>query len=261
MKISIIQMNIVKGNPDENFRTVESKIREAALSGPDVILLPEMWNTSYALEEILEIGDSNGKRTKDLISSLAKEFKVNIVAGSVAAIRCKKAYNRLMVFNREGEKIAEYDKIHLFGLMDEDKYITPGKKVCLFELDGIKCGAMICYDLRFPELARELTLKGSQVIFVPAQWPEPRIHHWKTLMTARAIENQVFMVAANRVGVEDQNAFVGGSMAVDPLGQVLAELTGGDEGIVEAHIDFSVLEKAREAIPVLQDRRPDVYKL
>lgn len=84
------------------------------------------------------------------MSSLAKKFNVNIVAGSVAAVRCGKVYNKLMVFNRDGEQIAEYDKLHLFGLMDENKYISPGEKLCLFELDGIKCGAMICYDLRFP---------------------------------------------------------------------------------------------------------------
>jgi len=260
MRISIIQMDIVKGCPDKNFESVTKKIEEASASTPDVILLPEMWNTSYSLENISEIGDSNGKRTKEVMSSLAKKFNVNIVAGSVAAVRCGKVYNKLMVFNRDGEQIAEYDKLHLFGLMDENKYISPGEKLCLFELDGIKCGAMICYDLRFPELARMLTLKGSKMLFIPAQWPEPRIHHWRTLMMARAIENQVFMVASNRVGVEEPNIFVGGSMVVDPWGQILAELRNGEESIVEASIDFEVLQDARRTIPVLQDRRLDIYK-
>lgn len=109
-------------------------------------------------------------------------------------------------------------------------------------------------------IGQDADVEGEQDAFIPAQWPEPRIHHWRTLMMARAIENQVFMVASNRVGVEEPNIFVGGSMVVDPWGQILAELRNGEESIVEASIDFEVLQDARRTIPVLQDRRLDIYK-
>jgi predicted amidohydrolase len=160
---------------------------------------------------------------------------------------------------RKGEPFAEYSKVHLFRLMDEQRYLAEGNSMCRFELDDVPCGTLICYDIGFPEMARSLTLKGCKVLFVPAQWPRPRIDHWKKLLQARAIENQMYVVACNRVGSEGDNEFPGHSMIIDPWGRTIDEMPEGNEGILFAEIDVDKVEELREAIPVFLDRRPLVY--
>lgn len=154
--------------------------------------------------------------------------------------------------------VARYDKVHRFRLMNEEKYFSSGEKAVTFDLDGIKCGIVICYDIRFPEFIRKIALQGAQILFVPAQWPRPREMHWRLLNIVRAIENQFFVVGANRVGREGKAEFPGGSIVVDPWGEVLLE-TGETEGVFEAVIDLSLVEQVRRRIPVFEDRRPDVY--
>lgn len=123
---------------------------------------------------------------------MAKEYRVNIIAGSVANCRDEKIYNTAAVFNRDGEVVMEYDKVHLFSPSGEHEYFEHGKNICNFELDGIPCSLVICYDIRFPELIRSEMLAGSKVQFVVAQWPDTRLLHWDTLNRARAIESQSF---------------------------------------------------------------------
>jgi predicted amidohydrolase len=160
---------------------------------------------------------------------------------------------------RKGEPFAEYSKVHLFRLMDEQRYLAEGNSMCRFELDDVPCGTLICYDIGFPEMARSLTLKGCKVLFVPAQWPRPRIDHWKKLLQARATENQMYVVACNRAGSEGDNEFPGHSMIIDPWGRTIDEMPEGNEGILFAEIDVDKVEELREAIPVFLDRRPLVY--
>ncbi|WP_219837701.1 carbon-nitrogen family hydrolase [Paenibacillus sp. R14(2021)] len=260
IQLALIQMHVDAGNPDANFERLQGKLIEAVqgTQKPDLIMLPEMWNTGYALEQIHEIADPEGERTKALLSEFARSHAVQIIGGSIAEKRGDAVYNTSYTFNEQGELTSEYSKIHLFRLMDEEKYLGAGVNLGKFEVAGAEAGTMICYDIRFPELARKLALEGAEVLFVPAEWPNPRMHHWRTLLNARAIENQMFVIACNRCGTSGTTSFFGHSMIIDPWGEIIAE-AGEEETILRAEIDLSLVQAVRSKIPVFEDRRPSVY--
>lgn len=260
LKVSLLQMNIEPGNPDSNREKASEMINNALKTKgkPDIIILPEMWTTAYQLGDLANICDKEGMPTSQLIAGMAKSNHVNIVAGSYASMKDKKIFNTAYVFNRKGDNIAKYQKIHLFKLMDEHKYIESGSDHCIFEIDGIKCGIIICYDLRFPELTRKLALLGIKLLFVPAQWPAARLDHWQTLLKARAIENQIFIAAVNRAGSDPRDEFAGGSMLINPWGEIIAQ-GGCKEQIITAEIDLSKIEEAKSKIDILGDRVPKTY--
>lgn len=257
MKVGCIQLNVGFGKVEENYARAERFIREAAGKGAEIIVLPEMWNTSYALERLGELADVDGERTKAFLSSLAKELNVHIVGGSVAVKRGDKFYNTAYTFNRHGEQVGEYSKAHLFKLMDEHKYLEAGNEMNLFKLDDLEAAGVICYDIRFPEWLRSHALAGAKILFVPAQWPTARADHWRTLLQARAIENQCFVIAVNRTANKVEN-FNGQSMVIEPWGEVL--WTGAeDEELAIIDVDFSKVDEVRGRIPVYADRRPELY--
>ncbi|WP_192896575.1 carbon-nitrogen family hydrolase [Cohnella sp. AR92] len=268
LRLALIQMHIDAGYPEQNYARLEQRLKEAVAADPkpDVILVPEMWNTGYALERIRELADPAGVRTRAFVSEFAKRHGVNVIAGSIAELRedgggerPKTVTNTVYGFDRHGDEIAEYSKIHLFKLMDEHLHLEAGEKPGRFTLEGCPAGVMICYDIRFPELARKLALDGAKVLFVPAEWPHPRLHHWRTLLQARAIENQMYVVACNRTGVSGTTRFFGHSMIVDPWGEIVAE-AGEEETIVTAEIDLDLADEVRGRIPVFADRRPGLYE-
>ena len=261
MKITCIQMDMALGKPDENFSRAKKLIAEAAAKQPDVLVLPETWNTGFfPRENLAALSEGSCQRVREELGSLAAEYRVNLVAGSVADLRDGKVYNTALVFDRTGSCMADYDKIHLFSPMEEDRYFAPGNHLCRFQLDGRPCGLIICYDLRFPELTRSLALQGMDLLFVVSQWPEARISHLDTLLRARAIENQVFVACCNSCGKAGNTVFGGHSAIVDPAGTVLAR-GGREETFVSASCNFSVLEEIRRSIPVFRDRRKNLYML
>jgi omega-amidase len=260
MKLSLIQMDICIGEPEVNRKHVESLLKQAVeqTMKPDVVVLPELWNTGYALEQANELADHNGEPTHAIMSSFARKHQIYIIAGSVTNKTTMGVQNTTFVYDRTGTCISNYSKLHLFRLMDEEKYLHQGTAVGRTAIDGVAAGLMICYDIRFPELARKLSLEGAKIIFVPAQWPQPRLHHWRTLLQARAIENQLFVVACNRVGTSRGTQFFGHSMIISPWGEILAE-AGENEMLLTADIDLTETEQVRNKIPVFQDRRPEHY--
>ena len=257
MKIGCIQLNVGFGKVEENFMRAEEKIREAASLGAEVIVLPEMWNTGYALEKLPELADVDGERTKVFLKGLAKELGVHIIGGSVSTKKDDKFYNTMYTVNKDGEQVGEYSKAHLFRLMDEHLFLEAGDSMNRFQLDDIEAAGVICYDIRFPEWLRAHALDGAKVLFVPAQWPTPRIDHWKTLLQARAIENQCFVIAVNRIANKVEN-FNGQSMVIQPWGEVLW-IGAEDEEVAVIDVDFSIVDEVRERIPVYEDRRPELY--
>jgi omega-amidase len=261
LRLAIVQMNIIAGNPEVNFAKMEARLEEAAgLSPkPDLIILPEMWNTGYALTEIRSLADPDGKRTKAIVSAFCRKHGIQVLAGSIAQLRGEKVTNTVHVFDRDGSEIAEYSKIHLFQLMNEHLHLTSGDQAGLFELEDHPAATMICYDIRFPELARKLALGGAKILFVPAEWPHPRLHHWRTLLQARAIENQMFVVSCNTVGESGGTSFFGHSMVIDPWGEVIAEAEE-EEKILTAEIDLALVDEVRGRIPVFADRKPGIYE-
>lgn len=252
-------MNVRAAAPERNFTRAEELIRRAAREKPDVIVLPETWNTGFAPATIDPArADEDGARTKALCSALAKELGVNLVAGSVTIRKPGGLSNTAYVFDRAGGCIAEYDKTHLFSPAGEAQAYVPGKSPASFMLDGARCGLMICYDIRFPELARSLALPGLDLLFVVAEWPKERITQLGVLLKARAIENQVFAVLANGCGTADGVRFGGRSTIVSPLGETLAAAREG-EAIIGAALDPGDAKRVRAAIPVWNDRRPELY--
>ena len=194
------------------------------------------------------------------MGKLAAKFQVNIVAGSVSNVRDGKIYNTAMVFNRSGECVASYDKTHLFTPMGEDNYFTPGDHLCRFTLDGVSCGLIICYDVRFPELTRSLTVPGLDMLFVVSQWPKIRTFHLRSLTTARAIENQMFVVCCNSCGIAGETVYGGNSAVINPWGETVA-LAGETEEILLGECDLGILDSIRSTIPVFRDRRPELYHI
>lgn len=259
MRISLIQMNILDNQVEENFQKVLSLLTKACKERPDVIVLPEMWNSSYGLSDLEELADVEGKRTKSVLGAFAKEHEVAIVAGSVATKRGKNFYNTSYVFDGKGKVISEYDKVHLFGLMAEDHYMTAGDSESHFQIGTTKASHVICYDIRFPEWIRTQMSQKEELLFVSAQWPDSRITQWKILLQARAIENQSFVIAVNRVGKGLNDQFNGHSLLIDPLGTILFEAPENEEGVFTIEIDPNQVNAVRGQIPVFDDRRVDLY--
>ncbi len=259
MKISCIQMDMRLGEVNYNFAHAEELIRAAvAAEHPDVAVLPETWNTGFFPKDLEPCADRDGERTKAVFSALAKELNVNIVCGSVANKRTEGYFNTAYVFDRTGAIVAEYDKTHLFTPSGEHESFQCGWHTCRFELDGRRCGLIICYDIRFPELTRTMALEGMDLLFVVAQWPEKRTMHLETLARARAIENQMFLALCNSVGTAGETRCGGHSAVIDPWGEYLAH-AGAAEETITAEADFSVIEGIRSSINVFRDRRPELY--
>lgn len=261
MKVACLQMDMLLAKPEENFSHAAKLVKQAMDAQPDVLVLPETWNTGFFPRENLQaLCDRDGSRVRQVFGALAAQYQVNIVAGSVSNLRDGRVYNTAMVFDRTGACIASYDKTHLFTPMGEDNYYTPGDRLCTFSLDGVKCGLIICYDVRFPELTRSLTVPGLDMLFVVSQWPKVRTFHLRSLTTARAIENQMFLVCCNSCGTAGQTVYGGNSAIIDPWGETVA-LAGETEEILTADCDLQILTNIRGSIPVFRDRRPSLYKI
>lgn len=227
----------------------------------DVVVLPETWSTGYyPKNDLMSFCDIDGDIIKKTFSLVARNLNVNIVAGSVLTSKNGKVFNTSYVFNRNGEVVGEYDKTHLFTPMDEHKFFEYGRKITTFNLDGHKCGIIICYDIRFPELVRSLALEGIEMLFVVSQWPDKRIAHLKILSAARAIENQMFVSLCNSCGKADDVVFGGNSRIIDPWGNVLAS-ADENEAVVTAECDFDVIKEIRNSINVFNDRKPEIYNI
>lgn len=259
VKISCIQMDMRFCAPEENFAKAERLIAQAAESGCDVIVLPETWNTGFFPREGLEaLADEDGRQVQARLGALAKQYRVNLVAGSVANKKADGVYNTAYVFDRDGGVVASYDKTHLFTPMGEHDFFRRGDHLAPFTLDGVRCGIIICYDVRFPELTRTYAVGGMDILFVVSQWPSVRIPHLLALTKARAIENQTFVVCCNSCGQAGETVYGGSSSIHDPWGETLA-CAEEKETIISADCDLTVLKNIRETINVFRDRRPQLY--
>lgn len=260
-KICLIQMDVLLDEPKKNYEKAVALMEKAMAETPDVLVLPETLNTGFFPspdEKLKALSDENGETTKKVFGDFAKEHHVNIVAGSVSVLENDKVYNRSYVFDREGQVIASYDKIHGFSPMGETKSYVGGDSLVHFDLDGIPCSMAICYDIRFCELIRTEALRGVDLFFLPAAWPLVRKEHWVTLSKARAIENQMYFCAVNECGKAGATQYGGNSLMISPLGEEMAHLGEGEE-LATVEIDTEVIQGIRESINVFRDRRPELY--
>ena len=246
MIVSIAQFKSTLGAVDENFSTA-ARLIEAA-QGSDVILLPELWSTGYYPKPVENFADIDGVKTKEFLCAAAKNYNVNIIGGSVIVESGGKIYNRCHVVNRRGEVVAAYDKAHLFSFASEDKVFCAGNKIVVVDVDGVRCGLAICYDLRFPEFVRKLALAGAEIIFIPAAWSLKRLTPRQILTKARAIENQAFVVFANSSGLSE---------FVNPHGEVIA-ISGRGEELLTAEINLDERTEVIATMNLLADRNLSV---
>jgi len=260
MKISLVQPELKLGNIEYNFELIEEEIRKAAKNNPDVIVLPEMWNTSFFPKNVEELADIDGKRAKNFLSTMSKELQINIVGGSVSRKTEENLFNTSYIYDREGNNVASYDKAHLFSPSGEDDLFEKGNSISTFDLDDMKCGIVTCYDIRFPEWVRMTVLEGIEVLFVPAAWPEKRTTHWDILSRARAIENQLFVVNVNSLGETPSGKLGGYSAIFDPWGEYIVS-PNKTPGIQTGEIDRKDIETIRDSINVFNDRRPSNYTI
>lgn len=258
--ISLLQMASMPGQVEANRQKALKLVEQAARRRAQVVLLPELWDTDYLFPQAQVLAQEHQEKTKDILAWAAREYKLYLVAGSVAQWRENKLYNTTYVFDPSGREVAGYSKIHLFGIMEEDKYLAPGERRTLWQAPFGPSGLMICYDLRFPELARTYALQGAQILFVPAAWAYPRDRHWSMLLRARAVENQLYVVGTNRAGRFGVFEFPGRSAIIDPWGETVIE-ADDSEGVFTAEIDMGKVEEIRQRIPVFSDRRIEFYDL
>lgn len=250
-------MDIRLGDPQANYDRVHEWTREAARRGSALVLFPELWSTGYDLENWQKHASPPGEGMFARLSELARDCRI-AVGGSILEAHDGRAFNSFALFDSLGMRLGVYRKIHLFRLMDEDRWLAPGDSPVSVEADWGRTGLAICYDLRFPELFRLYALGGARLVLLPAEWPARRAAHWKTLIRARAIENQMFVAACNRVGESNGESFGGGSAVIDPWGETLVE-GGASEELLTAEIDLAKADEVRKKIPVFEDRRPEIY--
>ena len=262
MKIKIFQFKVVDGDVKTNMNKVSSLFAKTNLNETDVVVLPEMWTSGYDLKNIDDHAAKNLEPVKTFISKLAAEHNVTVAAGSIPnKYSDDDVYNTAFTIDHQGHLIHEYSKIHLVPMLNEPEFLAGGNKAAeVFEINGEKCGFVICYDLRFPEIFRDLSLSGAKIIFVAAEWPIERTEHWMTLLKARAIENQCYIVASNTIGSQsDGTVFAGKSMIVNPFGEIMAEAGKDTEEILTADLNLAYIDQVRTDIPIFKSRRKELY--
>lgn len=260
MKICALQLEVRLGDRRANMENAAARMEAAMRIGPDVLVLPELWDIGFYPANVLELGDEDGRLAREFLSDQARRHRVNIVGGSIVRRQADKIWNTAYVFDRRGELASVYDKIHLFTFAGEQNLFQPGSALALYELDGVPAGSITCYDIRFCEQPRSMALAGAKVLFVPAAWAHPRLSHWRLLAQARAVENQFFVIAVNAAGRTDKVELCGHSLMVDPWGEIIAE-AGEEEQILTGVCDVSVVEQVRGRLTVYRDRRPECYRL
>ena len=255
MKIALVQTRIVWEDKGANFRTAECIMQEQSDRGIEAVFFPEMSFTGFSMNTAVT-GETD-RYTVKKISSLAKANNINIGFGWVENTEAK-SKNWYSVVGRSGVEISSYAKIHPFSYSGEDKCFAGGDELSVFSIEGVLFSTFICYDLRFPELFRAVADKVHAII-IPACWPAKRSEHWKTLLRARAIENQVYFFAVKCVGDIGGQYYSGDSCIINPNGDIMKMLSN-KEGVITYDFEDDV-DKYRKQFPVLNDRRNELYRI
>jgi predicted amidohydrolase len=258
LTVALIQMNVSLGQPERNFTRIKKLIDRDLNETTDLILLPEMWSTGYDFPNFSRLAGSTPALLEKL-GALAIQQSAAI-GGTMLEQEGGRFYNTFYLINPAGEIISRYRKIHLFSLMNEPNFLSPGREVVISRIKDIPVGLMTCYDLRFPEFSRQLAIQGTHVLLISAQWPKQRAAHWEALLKARSIENQLFIVACNRIGQGTEQVFPGLSAVYDPWGEQILK-TPRRQGVFSCQLDFNQLQTARQTIDIFSDRRPDIYRM
>ncbi|MBL9141903.1 MAG: carbon-nitrogen family hydrolase [Phycisphaerae bacterium] len=253
MRLAAVQYDIAWQKKSENWAAMRRLLQAAALPAGSLALLPELADTGFTMDTaaVLE-GDSLASATR-----MARDLSIAVVAGH-GERQDAEVCNAASVIDARGEVLGTYRKVHLFSPGREHTSFKPGRSIVVAP---VACGGrtwqvcpLVCYDLRFPELFRIAALAGAEVFVLGASWPAARAAHWRALAIARAIENQAYVVACNRIGHDPHTEYAGGSIIVGPDGSILAE-AGNEACVLQADADHATLARWRERFPALRDAR------
>lgn len=244
-------------SPAERIARVEQLLREHA--GADLYVLPEIWSAGYfSFDQYAERAETLDGPTITMCKRVARELRAAIHVGSIVERDAEgKLRNTTVLIDAEGRIAQVYRKIHVFGYQSlEAELLTPGETLSVVDSPVGRLGSITCYDLRFPGLWQEMSVRGIEAVAIPAAWPAARREHWRLLTTARAVEHQVFIIAVNSCGVQHGVELGGHSRVVDPTGQVLAEC-GAEEQVLVVDLDPARVAEVRAEFPVIADRLAD----
>ncbi len=269
-KLALIQMNVAETS-EENLKNAVQKITEAALQGADIVVLPEMFSCPYKASNFPVFAQKDGEQNWKLLSETAAKNKIYLVAGSMPerdSQNGEKIYNTSYVFDREGKQIAKHRKMHLFDCdipsvnFHESDTLSAGNEVTVFDTEFGKIGLMICFDIRFPELARLMTDRGAKMIIVPAAFNMTSGPNWWEIMfRTRAADNQLVMAGCSPARNEKAGYVAWGhSIVVDSFGKILNQLDEKEAALYQ-EIDLAEVETLRQQYKILKSRRLDIYKL
>ena len=256
-KVKVIQFDIKLKNQTTNRDKIYKLISSNDTEKTDLFVLPETFTTGFDKEifdNVTKYAETESGKTINMLKQLALEYNTWIVCGTIIEKDNSNYYNTSFLINNKGMINGKYRKMHLFSPCDEDKAITNGENLPVFNTKLGRLAIMTCYDIRFVEISRLYSLKGTEAIIVVANFPKPKINHWRTLLQARAIENQIYIIACNRIG---KNYF-GHSLIIDPWGEIIEE-GNNKETIISGIIDVNKIKEVRNKIPMYKDRHPENY--
>jgi predicted amidohydrolase len=257
LTVALAQMDVRTGQPEANEAKARTFAAQAQEAEANLLVFPELWLHGYDLERAEDWASPLGEGGFSCMADMARQHGL-YVSGTGLERHAEGVSNTSVLYGPDGALVGFYRKIHLFPLMGEPRYLVAGDRATVCETDWGAIGLTICYDLRFPELYRTLALAGASLVLIPAQWPEPRLEAWLLLARARAIENELFVAACNRVGEQGISEFPGRSAVIDPWGKALVE--GDDqERLLVAGLEKKEIRRARRYLTVFEDRRPEAY--
>ncbi|SUY48479.1 nitrilase/cyanide hydratase and apolipoprotein N-acyltransferase [Clostridium putrefaciens] len=257
MRIGLAQMDIIFEDKHLNMLKVENLLKDANKDSIDLLVFPELTLTGFSmnLKDMIE-GSLVDSPSIAWFCTKALEYNINIAFGYIE-ICGDKGLNNLVIISKHGTVLSKYSKIHPFSYGNESKYYKGGDEFILTRLGDLIIGSTICYDLRFPELYQILSKKAN-IILVIANWPHKRKDAWITLLKARAIENQCYIVGVNKVGMFGNTYYSGDSMIIDPLGNIITSLSDS-EGIIYTNINIKEVDGLRKSFTVKEDRKNLLY--
>lgn len=257
-----VQFDVQAGDVAANLAAVRAGIEEAIAADARFCVLPELWSTSFLTSfEPAVLAEAAAAEAE--LQELSRQHQILVVGSSLEPVG-RQIYNTARVYEF-GHCLGSYRKIHMFSPNLEHRRHAAGDQPLVLDTSFGRLGVLVCYDLRFPELARYYFHHGVEILTVPGQWPEARAQHWRTLLRARAIENELFVVGCNRTGQEasqksgEPMMFPGDGRIVDPTGEVLAA-GSGEAGAITAAIELRKARTMRRILPVARDQRPQVYR-
>lgn len=252
MNVTALQFDIAWENKEANFSTVRAMLAAARPSPGSLVVLPEMFATGFSMNAEA-IAETYGGPTEQFLAVIAKEFNVWLLAGAAARGRDGHCRNKALAFSPAGELAGFYAKMRPFTPGGEAEHYTAGTRPTVFQWDDCKVSPFICYDLRFPELFRQAAAAHRPELFaVIANWPEKRHTHWLSLLRARAIENQAYVIGVNRIGSDPYYRYAGQSVVVDPQGEIVAD-AGDSARVIHATLDLGTLRQYRQGLRFLDD--------